>query len=273
MVTVGGKIVQVYGTSISDLTIVGEFGVGGWQQQEKFLAQIKAMANTQALASRVSRSQREPSRFVYPPRGWDFLVYLKSFGNPEGSRSIRHAPEIFNPKWQLTLFIVEDNSGIKRVAQDAYIARLAKGIGWKRTRYNGPDDSSYLQQIMGGQTAQPTAGSTTQPEQEGFPNRGMGNQTTDVERWTSLVQQYFPINYKDMLCIMSKESGGNPNAKNAHSTAMGLFQVMASVWADAFGLEPENLYHPETNVRIAKKVYDQQGYSAWPNTSKACGLR
>lgn len=262
--TVGGKVIQVYGTQISDMTITGEFGVGGWQQQEAFLKEMKEMGAKQARVARLSRSQAQPFRFTYPPRGWEFLVYLKAYSNPEGGRAVRHEPGIFNPKWQLTLFIVEDNSGLKLVAQNAYISRLVKGMGWKRTDFNGPVDFIPVGQ------APVQAGSGTTDTAGGI-DRTMGNQGSDVEQWRFLVIKHFPFNTEQMMCIMKYESGGNPNAINqSGSSAMGLFQVMASVWAEPNGIEPHHLYDPETNVRIAKKIYDQQGYDAWPNTSRKC---
>lgn len=95
--------------------------------------------------------------------------------------------------------------------------------------------------------------------------RGMG---TDVERWRGLVSAYF-TNVDAMLCIMAGESGGNPNAINQQgSGAAGLFQVMPFWWA-AYG---GNRYDPEDNTSMAALIYSQQGYAAWPNTSKACGL-
>lgn len=53
-------------------------------------------------------------------------------------------------------------------------------------------------------------------------HRGMGS---NVEQWRPLVAQHFPASEVERaLCIMSYESGGNPNAKNPRSSASGLFQ-------------------------------------------------
>lgn len=273
--TVGGKVIQVYGTTISDMTVTGSFGVGGWQQQAEFLQQMKSIGQEQAMSGRAARgiAQRQPYRFSYPPRGWEFLVYLKAYEDPGGApKAIRLAADVINPKWKLVFHIVEDNSGLKKVAQDAYIARLSKGIGWRQTEFNGPTGETMLGQMVGTNNGPLSSGGSAQEDTTGGVYRGVGNQTTDVERWRPLVLRYFPTNVEQMLCIMRKESGGNPNAKNPTSTAMGLFQVMASVWAESFNLEPNNLYHAETNVRIAREIYNIQGYKAWPNTAKACGL-
>ncbi len=153
--TVGGKVVQVYGTKITDMIVEGEFGLGGWQDQLKFLQSMKDIASAQARAGKVSQSQTPPARFSYPPRGWDFLVYLKAYDNPRGGKAVRHHNEEVNPAWRLTLFIVEDMSelGVKKVAQDAYVSRLSRGLGWKRTKFNGPYGNEALDStIQGGES-------------------------------------------------------------------------------------------------------------------------
>jgi hypothetical protein len=88
-------------------------------------------------------------------------------------------------------------------------------------------------------------------------SRGMGG---DVEQWRPLVLAYFGSErVNTALCIMKHESGGNPNAQNPHSSAAGLFQIMG-FWWDKYG---GNRYDPETNVALARKIYDQQGWNAW----------
>lgn len=161
--TVGGKVIQVFGGRISDMVVEGEFGVGGWEQQAAFLDEMKAIGADQAAMARFSRTNRPPHKFIYPPKGWNFDVYLKAFSNPDGPRSVALAPEIKNPKWRLIFFIVEDNSGLRKVAQDAYIARIAKGIGWRLTEYNG--GNTYAEISGSGGATVPSA----------VPNRGGGS--------------------------------------------------------------------------------------------------
>ena len=138
--TIGGKVVQIYGADLGDMVVVGSFGKGGWVEQEAFLKRIKAIAEAQNQ-SRTPTGKRKgdgtPVRFTYPPRGWDFLVYVKDYKEPGGGRSVRLANENINPRWQLTLFLVHDNVGLKQVAQDLFINRLADGIGFERA-YHGP---------------------------------------------------------------------------------------------------------------------------------------
>lgn len=131
--TIGGKVVQVYGVEFSDMVIRGSFGRGGWPEQTLFLGRMKELAEAQTKDHTLP-----PSRFTYPPKGWDFKVYLKEFRDPAGPSSIHMDPTVVNPQWQLTLFIVQDNLKLKEVAKNAFIERLADGIGWSISDYNGP---------------------------------------------------------------------------------------------------------------------------------------
>lgn len=85
-----------------------------------------------------------------------------------------------------------------------------------------------------------------------------------VEPWRGLVAAYFPANEVDRaLCIMWHESRGDPSAKNPTSSARGLMQILASLWAPEFGLAYDDLYDPETNMWAARKVWDIQGWWGW----------
>lgn len=134
--TVGGRVVQIFGTDIDDMTVMGTFGVGGWQEQIDFLNVASQWAEGVA-----NNPTGPPMRFIYPPNGWDFLVYLRAFSQAGGASVVMDnmTPA---PPWMLTLFVIEDNTGLRPVkdaAIEAYITRLSQGIGWKQTEYNGPD--------------------------------------------------------------------------------------------------------------------------------------
>jgi len=90
------------------------------------------------------------------------------------------------------------------------------------------------------------------------------NSDTDVEYWRPLVAAYWPADTVDQaLCLLALESGGNPNADNPDSTAHGLFQILASLWAPHFGVSPDDLFDPVVNVKLARQIYDLQGWNAW----------
>lgn len=94
--------------------------------------------------------------------------------------------------------------------------------------------------------------------------RGMGNGTTDVERWRPLVESWFGEKTETVLCLMRPESGGNPDALNQQgSSARGLMQILASLWAPKLGLSYSDLYDPEINIEVAWYVYGEQGWWAW----------
>lgn len=97
---------------------------------------------------------------------------------------------------------------------------------------------------------------------------GMGS---GVEQWRSMVAAYFPGDQVERaLCIMSHESGGNPNAKNSRSTAAGLFQFLRSTWdgmvpAEVSGgsYDSGQVYVAEANVRSAAWLLGAAGWSQW----------
>jgi hypothetical protein len=138
--TIGGRVVQILGVNFGDMTLNGFFGVGGWQEQQVFLDNMRAIAEQQVSTSFTTVNRQlsaAPVPFQYPPKGWDFLVYLKDFTQPGGEgTSVTHAEEIINPAWQLTLVIVEANAGLNvlgSAAANDYISRLSQGLGWAST--------------------------------------------------------------------------------------------------------------------------------------------
>lgn len=97
--------------------------------------------------------------------------------------------------------------------------------------------------------------------------RGMGS---DVERWRPLVAQYFaPDKVETALCIMSYESGGNPDAKNPKSSAAGLFQFLKSTW-DSVPLSVTGgtyssgqVYVIESTIKAAAWLQLDSGWTQW----------
>lgn len=143
--TIGGKVVQVIGTQMSDLFISGSFGVGGWEEQAKFLDDMKKLGDLQ-----VSNPDAEPHRFLYPAKSLDFLVYLKAYSS-NGGPAVTLDVGTFAPTWELTLFIVQDNTGLHHIATDIFLARLAQNtFGWKQTKYNGPMSFDEVMSTTGG---------------------------------------------------------------------------------------------------------------------------
>jgi len=145
--TVGGRVVQVFGTRISDLIVTGSFGLGGWEAQQNFLAKVITTMEGQqgTLGAGGFYNGAAPIVFSYPPRGWNFDVYLLEYTQPGGSTSVVLDNEIINPQWTLDMFIVNDNGGLvaeTNAALTSYIQRLANGIGWTPNTYNNVTTSN-----------------------------------------------------------------------------------------------------------------------------------
>lgn len=94
-------------------------------------------------------------------------------------------------------------------------------------------------------------------------DRGMGDGADDVEQWRPLVAGHFePEDVETVLCLMRFESGGNPDAQNRSSGASGLMQVMPD-WAPVFGVSRSDLFTPEINLYIARRLRDDGGWNHW----------
>lgn len=135
----GGKVIQVYGTHLSDITLRGHFGSGdrakgereGWESQLRFRSQVEKWAD-----QAVNAKNPKPIVFTYAPRRWRFNVFMKSIS------PVHMETNAINPAWELVLFPLEDGArDVIRGIKDLYIQRLMDGVGWKQTKYNGPTQS------------------------------------------------------------------------------------------------------------------------------------
>jgi len=135
--TQGGKVIQVLGTVFEDLIVSGSFGKGGYTEQTAFLQRMIGLAQLQEQGARKTSVS---FKFEYPERGWDFLVMLKGYSSPDGPKSIHASNTTINPRWTLTLAIINDNGVLQHSAagKDAFIERLSNGLGWHRSNFNGP---------------------------------------------------------------------------------------------------------------------------------------
>jgi hypothetical protein len=172
--TVGGRVVQVHGVTLGDMTIRGLFGQDrvhskeSWQLAEDFAVSIRRLVGKQsARPTNAQLTGTDPApmhptlRFLYndenstsrhglPVHDWDFNVYIKGLRSDSGNSTISHVTGKYSYAYTLTLFIVQDNTGkLAQAAQNAFIERLSNGLGWKRGPYNGlmtaNDLASYMQ--------------------------------------------------------------------------------------------------------------------------------
>ena len=63
--------------------------------------------------------------------------------------------------------------------------------------------------------------------------------------------------------IMQHESGGNPNAKNPHSTAFGAFQMLKATRKQYMGADWQS--HDLSKQYAGASKYVQQRYGSWDN--------
>ncbi len=184
--TVGGRVVQVTGATMSDLTIAGSLGEikagpGGesrvsWQLAERFVAQVRTIMDKQTQDSNHFGRMQPTPVFNFPLKGWRFEVYIKSLADPRGG-SVYHSPDHFSSEYVLTLFPVSDLSqkvigvgqnGVmankRQQAIDAYISRISDGIGWKASQYNG------LGRIAGERVPVPNRNPYTTPQADANGN-------------------------------------------------------------------------------------------------------
>lgn len=140
--TLGGRVIQVLGATIGDITVQGHFGQDhknkreSWQLAESFGVQIRSLMDQQVVPPKhgQSGSVHQPLRFTFldGTHNWDMKVLIKAYEEADGNGSIEHRTGKFSYGYKLTLFLVEDSSfTLSRVQSDAFISRISKGLGWK----------------------------------------------------------------------------------------------------------------------------------------------
>lgn len=146
---VGGKVVQILGVTMSDITVKGKYSPDrskgdreAWQQAERFRQRMKTLARAAS-----DDPTAPPLRFTYPPRGWDFDVFIKSISPYTLTAETLAIP------WELTLFPVGEGARtVVKGIKDLYLKRLMEGIGWKQTAYNGPMTQAMVDEELGGRS-------------------------------------------------------------------------------------------------------------------------
>lgn len=168
--TIGGRVIQVLGAYLDDMTVQGSLGqdhgkgVKGesWVLANQFIRDVTAIMEAQAADSNQQGRMHPPAVFNYPPRGWRFNVYVKALTDPDGpGSSVVLTPAKANQRYALTLFIVQDGSAslvkagttngvFSQKAYDAisaFMARISDGVGWHFTKYNGQANGNLAQNV------------------------------------------------------------------------------------------------------------------------------
>lgn len=179
--TLGGRVIQVIGATLSDLTITGKVGeqrgsshMESWRLAEGFFAKIASMMDFQSRGSNGIGKMAQPATFTYPPLDIRLACYIKSITDADGQGSVSHKQGKFSYGYQLILFIVPEGSGDLKVAgtdasgflnvqrQKAIenaMNRIADGIGWKYSdKFNGPSLNSGIGGTEAGVTITHTNG-------------------------------------------------------------------------------------------------------------------
>lgn len=157
--TIGGRVIQVLGARLDDLTVQGSFGHdhsdaltgNSWQLAQGFFTTVTAIMEQQASDATANALMHPPAVFTYPPKGWRWNVYVKAFTDPDGSNSLVLKPGKANQRYVLTMFIVNESSALTvagtgetgALAQQSqqaitqFMARISDGVGWTANKYTG----------------------------------------------------------------------------------------------------------------------------------------
>lgn len=157
--TIGGRVIQVLGAHLEDLTVQGSLGQNhadkatgeSWQQAQAFLTTVTAIMEQQASDATDNALMHPPAVFTYPPRGWRWNVYVKGLADPDGGNSLVLKPGRANQRYVLTLFIVNESSALTAAGTGAagalaqqsqqavaqFMARISDGVGWTANKYTG----------------------------------------------------------------------------------------------------------------------------------------
>ena len=87
-------------------------------------------------------------------------------------------------------------------------------------------------------------------------------QPTPQEYLAELSGENFALLNRIIIC----ESNWRADAKNAHSSASGIFQFISSTWAN-WG--EGDVFNPYDNIRSGVKLFEAQGTRPW-DSSKSC---
>ncbi len=166
--TLGGRVVQVLGATLSDIQVGGDFGQDNrkkgddglsWKLAEQFMSDLRDKALKQTTEVNVqgkSKRTLPTLDFRFPDYGWHFGVYIKGVSGGDSAAAISHSTGKFSYSYVISLFVVEDrsdttitaggsmtsNKGVidkkKQEAIASYIARISAGVGWKKSEYNDP---------------------------------------------------------------------------------------------------------------------------------------
>lgn len=240
--TLGGQVIQVLGATTGDLVITGSFGQDhpgkkeSWELAEEFHYRIKDLMDRQTDLTQGRGHRPIPFTYFDGTHDWNFQVLIKGISDPDaGQGSIDHTTGKISYRYQLTLFIVQDNSlKLKKIATDKFISRIANGMGWKPSGFNGANSTAdaiaFIQKNSGdgtfsgfiekelGFTDTSTSGSSSPPVtgKGGSPsaNQALGKQYAAQYGWDTGNE------WDCLVKLWNKESGWS-NTADTRKTGSG----------------------------------------------------
>ena len=259
--TVGGRVIQVSGTDLGDMTVRATMGNGFSADQQGWEALARFRTDVEDLAEASARDRNPTYRFTVPVMNWAFDVQIKSFS------PVVYSNESDSPEFTMILFIVQDVTGrVVRGVQDRYIERLTKGIGWARSEYNGPTEDEINDMLA---------------EHEG--NAGMYYRDAFMQNVTAVLGDIGGI-FGDsdappdegpggimafMWGLREVESNQDYKARNPNSTASGAYQYIDSTWGGYRGYS--RAYQAPARIQDEKAHSDISGAYArtknWRNVA------
>lgn len=236
--TVGGRVIQVFGTDLGDMTVTGTVGVGNraagdtepWEALDRLQEKIEDMAE---VAGRDRRAR--PYRFSVPRMKWSFDVHIKSFSPVVHSNAPSH-------EFTIGLFIVQDVTGtVTQGITDKYLERLVDGVGWSQSEYNGPSEED-IEAILA--PYQGSAGLLYKEQMiEAFtaalgmlPGGGVGADLPGLIGGPEGINAY-------LWALRMQESGGDYTVVNSIGAA-GAYQYMPGTWNNYKGYSSAHLAPP-----------------------------
>jgi len=273
----GGKVIQVHGATIGDITITGQFGSGVLLDQ-----QLGLLDRVKRIGNRRLEQLRSPNiKFSWPEQRWDMDVIVVGFG------SLEHEVGQISPNWQITMTPVTGTDSLKSAAVSNFIDSLANGMGWRPGKYNGgtPEEiqalmaatgssnfQQYVQKAFGIGTGSATGSSAASSTASGYPTTG----TLSFEQVTRIAANAGFVNtdLRIAVAIARAESSFRPDALGDSDQSIGLWQIYTVVWGDRFGTKDE-LKIPERNASGAYQIYRSrnQTFTAWSTYTNGAYLQ
>lgn len=128
--TYGGRVVQILGTKVDDLTVKIDVGYGGWP----YLMKVTTFMRDLMIAQR----NDQPATFEYTTRNWKLKVYAVN---------IPFADQVTATNREITLNfkVQEDVTGVISASSiSSALQSYITGINWRRDEYNTANYSAPI---------------------------------------------------------------------------------------------------------------------------------